>query len=278
MRHVLVGTDGSAGAEDAVRWAARLAAAQGAELTVATGFVPVESELPPALVERRTAEAEAQLESWSAPARLPGLAVHTVVERGDPRVVLASVAERVGADLLVVGRVGSSAGPGPLHLSSVPEYLVHHADHPLAVVGGAVGETIDRVLVAVDGSANAHAALRWVADLAAGTQIAVDAVSVEAIPAITAQSRSGWRDELLSHLEGEWTEELADAGVVFEAHALSGTSIADVLVDTAQRRGADLVVAGMRGTGGFTGLRLGSVASRILHRADRPVVLIPLVG
>lgn len=278
MRHVLVGTDGSEGAEAAVRWAARLAASQGAELTVATGFVPVESELPPALVERRTAEAATQLEAWSGPARVPGLTVHTLVERGDPRNVLTVAADRIGADLLVVGRVGSSAGPGPLHLSSVPEYLVHHADHPLAVVGGVVGEAMGRVLVAVDGSDNAHTALRWVAELVSGTDAVVDVVAVETIPAITAESRSGWRDDLLGRLEGEWTEELTDAGVAFEPHALSGIAIADVIVDTAQACGADLIVAGMRGTGGFTGLRLGSVASRLLHKVDRPVVLIPPVG
>lgn len=272
MRHVLVGTDGSDGAAAAVSWAAELAAATGAELTVATGFVPVESELPPQLVERRTAEAADRLEQWARPAQRPGLSVHTVVEQGDPRSALVDLAARSGADLLVIGRVGSSGGPGPLHLSSVPEYLVHHADLPLAVVGGS-GALPRRVMVAVDGSANSLAALEWAAAVAAASSAALVAVSVEPLPEITATVRAGWDDDLLEQLRG-WTAGV-DAGTGIELVARNGVNVADVLVDTAAEQRADMVVLGMRGTGGFTGLRLGSAASRVLHRVEQPLVLIP---
>lgn len=48
-----------------------------------------------------------------------------------------------------------------------------------------------------------------------------------------------------------------------------------MIVDEAAGVDADLVVAGARGVGGVSGLRIGGTALAILHRADRPVVLVP---
>ncbi|MFN3215793.1 MAG: universal stress protein [Acidimicrobiales bacterium] len=69
--------------------------------------------------------------------------------------------------------------------------------------------------------------------------------------------------------------ELASAGIDFHALALRGSNVADALLQAAADERADLVVVGTRGLGGFTGLRIGGVALKVLHRTDRPVVLVP---
>lgn len=277
MERIVVGADGSAGAANAMRWAARLAARNGAELVVMTGFVPTESELPPSRVEALLAEQEARLARWSEPARLGDVAVRTVVERGDPREGILQVARRENADLVVVGRVGGSAGPGLFHIGSMAEWLAHHAEVPVAVIGGLVELAARSVLVGVDGSPGSKAAIRWVLDARGEADIRVVAAAVEQpyVEWTPADSPENWRRDTERRIREEHAAELASAGVDFHALALRGSNVADVLLQAAADERADLVVVGTRGLGGFTGLRVGGVALKVLHRTDRPVVLVP---
>ncbi|HSM68008.1 MAG TPA: universal stress protein [Ilumatobacteraceae bacterium] len=277
MKHVLVGADGSAGAADAMRWASRLAARHGAELVVMTGFQPVDSELRPGRLETLVARQEQELTSWCEEAELDEAPVRTIVEQGDPGPALLAVAEREGADLIVVGRVGRSAGPGLLHLGSMAEWLAHHVDRPVAILSEGASLTTDNVLVAVDGSDGSRAAVEWVRDLAVGSDMRVAVASVdETVDEWTPDdSRDAWRQDLERLILDDYAAGLVGTGVDVDAVTLHGTDVADVLLQAARERGSDLVVVGARGLGGLTGLRIGGVALKTLHRADRPVVLVP---
>lgn len=277
MKRIVVGTDGSAGAANAMRWAARLASRHGAEVVVMTGLVPTDAELPPHRVAALLAEREAELERWSEAARLGEVVVRTVVERGDPRPGILAVAEREHADLVVVGRVGRSAGPGLLHFGSVAEWLAHHSDLPVAVIGGAVNLVTRSVLVGVDGSDGASAAVRWVREMRGDSDVRVVAASVEQpyVEWTTADSAENWRRALEAKIRDEYVTDLLAAGVEVETLALGGSNVADQLLEAAGAERVDLVVVGTRGLGGFSGLRIGGVALKVLHRADRPVVFVP---
>ena len=69
------------------------------------------------------------------------------------------------------------------------------------------------------------------------------------------------------------TKALDAAGVTYTVHKLVGP-IAESIVDRARRIGADMIVMGTRGMTALSNMMLGSVATRVLHLAHIPVVLI----
>jgi nucleotide-binding universal stress UspA family protein len=63
------------------------------------------------------------------------------------------------------------------------------------------------------------------------------------------------------------------AGVKYTVHTLVG-SIAESIVEQAKRSGSNMIYMGTRGMTALSNMALGSVATRVLHLAHIPVVLI----
>ena len=87
-------------------------------------------------------------------------------------------------------------------------------------------------------------------------------------------STAALHDELRARLEGEWTEELRAAGVSVRCRLEEGGAVT-ALLRVADDEGADLVVVGSRGAGGFSELHLGSTSHQVALYADRPVTIVP---
>jgi nucleotide-binding universal stress UspA family protein len=68
-----------------------------------------------------------------------------------------------------------------------------------------------------------------------------------------------------------------EAGVPVETEILEGDA-PEALVELARSRGADVIVIGSRGLGTVKGTVLGSVSSAVVHRADRPVLVVKEPG
>jgi nucleotide-binding universal stress UspA family protein len=277
MRRILVGTDGSPVAGDALRWAANLARVHDAELIVIT------CRRPPAAgggeVHEGSDDLEAELASWVEPVTgvAPVLRASMVID--DPRHGILQEADREDADLVVVGRTGhgSRVGPRFLQLNSTAEHLVHHSDRPLAVIAAGSPARLERIVVGYDGSENGRAAARWVRDTAlkAGAVVHVVSVWQPLVEWTRTDNPRHWRREHEALVRRRWAGELFDVGLEVELHAIRSTRAAANVLRVAQRCDADLIVVGMRGLGGFSGLRIGGVALRVTHRARRSVVLVP---
>ena len=142
-RNIVVGTDGSATADLAVRHAAYLAKSFGARLTIVTAFAPQPTgtttdltEVPDELRWRITDSAAADERAERAQRIAKEVGVKEIRRRtnaGDPASALIEVAEDSGGDLIVVGSKGMSS-PSRFVLGSVPNKVSHHTPCDVMIV------------------------------------------------------------------------------------------------------------------------------------------------
>lgn len=138
MRAIVVGTDGSAGAEKALRRAIAIAAATDAPLHVVTAY-PGGSHSEPLMSSARTTRidlrevAEGVLARHAGLAQSDGVRAETHAREGDPAEVLIDVAEEVAAELIVVGARGLT-GLARWLLGSVSTKLSNYASCDVMIV------------------------------------------------------------------------------------------------------------------------------------------------
>lgn len=146
-----------------------------------------------------------------------------------------------------------------------------------------------RIVVGVDGSASSRAALRFAleeAQLRGATLVAVSAwrLPLSEVPGPflleLPPTPMPALDELQADL-GSRVEATLDAALRDTAGAEPAVRIERVVVEDAAAhalidaaRGADMLVVGSRGHGGFPGLLLGSVSGQCVHHAPCPVVVV----
>jgi len=130
---IVVGVDGSAGSQDALRWAAGQAHLTGAPLRVVAAWrwPNYVTRIPPgADLQAETTDVVHQLVE-PLRAEFPDLDISEHVLQGPAGPALLTQA--AGATLLVVGAQGRAAFPGML-VGSVAEYCVRHGPCPVVVV------------------------------------------------------------------------------------------------------------------------------------------------
>jgi nucleotide-binding universal stress UspA family protein len=140
-----------------------------------------------------------------------------------------------------------------------------------------------RIVVGMDASLSAEAAIRWAIDYARNAGAEVVAVHAYEIPVYFADPYSAvtptvlepaFRDGVRRTFEEDWCAPLAAAGVPYRTVMADGKAV-HVLVDVAEREAAELIVTGRRGLNTLSELVLGSVSHHLTHCSKVPVVLVP---
>ena len=140
---IVVGTDGSETAAEAVRQAVDLAKLAGAQLSIVSAYAPIsrrqvegEKEGAPADVQYEIGPREdvnLVLDGAAAAARKDGVEVQTHPVQGEPAEAILNVAEETNADLIVVGNKGMT-GAKRFLLGSVPNKVSHHAPCSVLII------------------------------------------------------------------------------------------------------------------------------------------------
>jgi nucleotide-binding universal stress UspA family protein len=146
-----------------------------------------------------------------------------------------------------------------------------------------------RVVVAADGSDGSAAAIEWTARLASTLRAEVVAVHALEPPVIAggyawlaglsspsdwSEAWQAWSDRVRETLEREWCDPLRKAGLSFRAIVIKGGS--GGLLSYLHDAGADVLIVGRRGLGGFAELIVGSFSHKLVHHSPIPVLVVPL--
>jgi nucleotide-binding universal stress UspA family protein len=143
FKSIVIGTDGSETADQAVRQAVDLAKRVGARIELVSAYEPVsdtrlreERREAPADVQYAVnpkEDVEATLKEAAEVAQEAGVEVQTYARQGDPADAILDVAEEKGADLIVVGNKGMT-GAKRFLLGSVPNKVSHHAPCSVLII------------------------------------------------------------------------------------------------------------------------------------------------
>jgi nucleotide-binding universal stress UspA family protein len=277
---VLVGFDGSLSATASIDVGARLLPAASANILFLWEPPFAAPELRQRLVrEARTlddliaslehegsADADRVAALGVVVAQAAGWTARPLVQRsyGGDGYQFARLAEDLTCSVVLVGSRGLS-GSNAL-LGSVSDVIVHLSPVPVLVVPHPL-TSIERtaasegpVLVGIDGSPGSTEALQRATDLFAGRTIVQAAV----------EPRTG--DDASVEAGGE------SAVVQLDRHGHGAGGVAEALSEHAAQQGAGVIVVGSRGRSAGRELLLGSVAKALLHRAQRPVLIVPSGG
>jgi nucleotide-binding universal stress UspA family protein len=140
---IVVGTDGSETAQEAVRQATALAKATGSSIDIVSAYEPVSSarlreeaqQVPKDLewMVNPREDVDATLESAAEQIKEAGVEVQIFAREGDPADAILDVAEERGAGLIVVGNKGMT-GAKRFLLGSVPNKVSHHAPCSVLII------------------------------------------------------------------------------------------------------------------------------------------------
>ncbi|TQK30746.1 universal stress protein [Arthrobacter sp. SLBN-53] len=280
---IVAAVDGSSTADLAAAWAAHEAVLRNVTLTLV--YVKPSDEAGPWIdlptsveyLAERDRIAEDIVERASRHVRavaseLRDGQVKTLVREGPKMTALIDISK--DADLMVVGCRGRG-GMARLLLGSTSSALVHHSHSPVAVIHGETGAANGDgpVVVGIDAMPASELAIAIAFDEA--SRRGVDLVAVHTWTNsgdfgsdVTRGGQVEQAEEELAQRIAGWAERYPDVTV----HRVVGQdNPVHALIE--QSSGAQLLVVGSHGRGGFAGMLLGSVSWAVVQLASGPVIV-----
>jgi nucleotide-binding universal stress UspA family protein len=285
--NIVVATDFTQHAADALARAARLPIGRGCHVTI-LHVVPssyddrIGAHLDTA-ARTLMSRAEAAFTAEALRANRPDIACFAVAADGRPADEVVERARHERASLVVIGR-GARHGLGERVLGSTAERIVRGCETDVLIVGRAPDGPYRQPLVAVDlsdASERAIAGALGVADAAVREVAVVHAFDAPYLPTLAAGGVP--QEELDRYLAGSeqaarkrlerWIEQIPKLPVRL-APLLRFGDARRVILEEAERRGVDLVAIGSRRHSRIGGILVGGVAEHVARHATHDVLVV----
>ena len=280
---VLLATDGSQHAKHAARFLSRLPHKDPLELSIVSSVVypqlhPADAVTtwPPEVWDQLRAAAESAVDESALLFEGADAAIDKRIVDGHAGQAIIDQANKIGAELVVLGAKGHSA-VSRLLLGSVSDYVASHAECGVLVVRPPK-ETDDSAAltttIAYDGSPRADRAIEQFVQFKWGPATKTHVLTL--IPIVRFFGRDVLPEKMM-HLQEQHEiaaqaaahamERLASTETRVESHTIETEHVGEQIVGFADRHASDLVVVGATGFSGISRLLLGSVSQYVLRHA-----------
>lgn len=280
---ILVATDLSGGALEALHSAVALSRSTGAELHVVhaheTPFPRSDRGRDLVTIQREVREKRSDLATLLA-AEVPSdvtIASSRVLE-GAPAPAILQEARAVKANVIVLGS-HRNRGIADRFIGSTAERVLREATVPCLIANGPLGFPVRRMVVASDLSGAARRALDatfvWARELGQDPGAIVGVAHV-----FSPQTHADlpWAEhDIELNLRKSVSQAVTDAGATVETEVsiLHGADPTSEILDYARNVGAQLIVMGTNSESVLVRAVVGSVSSGMIRRSDLPVLLVP---
>jgi nucleotide-binding universal stress UspA family protein len=317
FQRILVPLDGSSRAERAIPVALRLAHASGGSLvflravSVATEFwpfLPGQQSLASTAIDSVLSEAQGYLAHVRTAFHEQDVAIETIMQVGPAASTILQIASDKHVDLVVICSHGHTGLTRQI-MGSVAERVARHAPVPVLLLreGGPIPTGLHpdaarplRILVPLDGSNQAEAALAPAITLVAGLAVpAMGALHVTRVvkpisarpereEAVmehtrTVQQAKDYLQKMVEHLREGWsTSEMARLMMTWSIAI--DTHIADGILRVAETGeeaegisppgGCEMIAMATHGYSGVSLLTMGSVTEHVLNATKLPVLIV----
>jgi universal stress protein E len=284
MQQIVAATDFSLRSEIALLRAARLACQSGAKLVLVH---VVDDDQPSTLVDLERREAQRLLdEKIKGLPALAGLDCRAAIVTGDAFSGVLSVAEKVSADLIVMGS-HRKALLRDVFIGTTLERVIRTGPFPVLLVNREADRAYRRALAAVDLSEPSVYALKTAVSLGLATDAEIVVLHTFIAPS-KAQLLIGnaEQEQIDAYVAGETRRSGEELAAFLDGRSLGGKrwdyrveegEAAESIVRAVGRLDADLLIVGTHGRSGLAKLMLGSVAETLLRRLDNADILaVPL--
>jgi len=293
LRNILIGTTLSPESDAVVKAALNLAAASGATAHLVhacpplTAFGPIPDGGSAGQEAWLAAEIETLQEQLAAQGQRTGLGLYDGgrggrgrVELGLPYRVIEELATTLNADLIVIGasEAGHAGNHHPLNLGSTADRVIRKVACPVLLVRSTSPFPPHRVLVPVDFSAGAAAALRY--GLGLLDELGGKAPAAEVLFVLSpGESSIHFNSEQLARFAAEELQlfvarHLPDRRTAVTRKVRAGRT-AEQILNEIDERDPDLVILGPQGRSGLERVLIGSVAEKVLRQSPCSILVVP---
>ncbi|HYA11806.1 MAG TPA: universal stress protein [Thermodesulfovibrionales bacterium] len=266
LEKLLLPTDGSKFSEGSIREAISLAKNCSSKIFVLSvvEMNPEFEALAPEIIEKMEKETRQHLESVKSRALKEGVDCEIIVHEGEePYQYIVAEAAKRKVEMIIMGRRGRT-GLKRLMMGSVTARVIGHSPCKVLVIPETAKVSYRNILIATDGSKYSDAAALEAISIAkrCGSDLIALSVATKDKDLLSAK-KSVEKISQIAEKEGLKSKTMTPRGTPY-----------NVIVETAEKKNADVIVVGSHGRTGLERLLMGSVTERVIGQANCAVLVV----